>query len=69
MGCGPGLYSLELSKMGYDVLGVDYSQKSIDYARKQNQITQMDTKYIVEDILKFRPSDRYDVCLLYIEFL
>ncbi|QUX20066.1 class I SAM-dependent methyltransferase (plasmid) [Staphylococcus haemolyticus] len=64
LGCGPGLYSLELSKMGYDVLGVDYSQKSIDYARKQNQITQMDTKYIVEDILKFRPSDRYDVCLL-----
>ncbi|WP_155729061.1 class I SAM-dependent methyltransferase, partial [Staphylococcus capitis] len=47
LGCGPGLYSLELSKVGYDVLGVDYSQKSINYARKQAENAQLDTKYII----------------------
>lgn len=64
LGCGPGLYSLELSKVGYDVLGVDYSQKSINYARKQAENAQLDTKYIIENILDFRPSYKFDVCLL-----
>ncbi|MCW4020633.1 MAG: methyltransferase domain-containing protein [Candidatus Bathyarchaeota archaeon] len=33
IGCGPGVYSLELAKRGADVLGVDISQKMLDKAR------------------------------------
>lgn len=35
-GCGPGLYTDLLSKKGYDVIGVDVSLNSLEYARKQN---------------------------------
>ncbi|MCL2472498.1 MAG: hypothetical protein FWF26_02365 [Treponema sp.] len=29
LGCGPGLYSFELGKLGHRVLGVDFNKKSI----------------------------------------
>ena len=35
LGCGPGLYTKRLSDMGYDVTGMDYSRRSIAYAKGQ----------------------------------
>jgi 2-polyprenyl-3-methyl-5-hydroxy-6-metoxy-1,4-benzoquinol methylase len=34
LGCGPGLYTYELGKLGHNVLGVDFNKKSINYAQK-----------------------------------
>ena len=36
LGCGPGLYASEFSQMGHTVTGIDRSNSSIAYARKQN---------------------------------
>jgi len=33
VGCGPGYMSLELSRAGYDVVGIDISEKCIDVAK------------------------------------
>ena len=35
LGCGPGLYAAELARAGYRVTGIDYSRRSIDYAREE----------------------------------
>jgi 2-polyprenyl-3-methyl-5-hydroxy-6-metoxy-1,4-benzoquinol methylase len=34
LGCGPGLYSNSLARAGIDVTGVDFSSRSIAYARE-----------------------------------
>lgn len=39
LGCGPGLYTKRLSEMGYDVTGIDYSKRSIAYAKSQDTKT------------------------------
>jgi 2-polyprenyl-3-methyl-5-hydroxy-6-metoxy-1,4-benzoquinol methylase len=33
LGCGPGLYANRFAQLGLKVTGVDYSKRSIDYAR------------------------------------
>ena len=34
IGCGPGIYAEKFSKEGYQVTGIDYSKRSIDYAQQ-----------------------------------
>lgn len=35
LGCGPGLYSQKLASKGYEVVGVDFNKKSIEYAANE----------------------------------
>ena len=35
LGCGPGLYTARLARLGHTCVGVDYAPASIDYARQQ----------------------------------
>ena len=37
LGCGPGLYSSRLAKLGHDCTGIDFSPASITYAQEQAQ--------------------------------
>jgi 2-polyprenyl-3-methyl-5-hydroxy-6-metoxy-1,4-benzoquinol methylase len=38
LGCGPGLYAYELGKLGHNVLGIDFNEKSINYAQNNKSI-------------------------------
>lgn len=60
LGCGPGLYAKRLSDMGYDVTGMDFSKRSIAYAKSQ------DTKseYIYKNYLELDYADTFDAVLL-----
>jgi SAM-dependent methyltransferase len=49
LGCGPGLYTLRLSRLGYTVTGVDFSPNSIQYARQQAQIEGLPITYFDQD--------------------
>lgn len=60
IGCGPGLYANRLNKLGYSVTGIDYSKRSIDYAKKQNK----DNTYLYQDYLNIDYKDRFDLILL-----
>lgn len=50
LGCGPGLYTSRLSKLGHECVGIDYSPTSItyavDYANKEN----LRCAYLQQDI-------------------
>lgn len=62
LGCGPGLYSLRIAAKGLDVVGVDFSSRSIEYANKHNFFQNL--RYFENDILHFKMNERFDFCLL-----
>lgn len=52
-GCGPGLYTDLLQQLGHDVIGVDISSNSLDYARKQNpDVEYIEMNYVTELLRK-----------------
>ncbi len=60
LGCGPGLYTKRLSDYGFNVVGIDYSIRSIDYAFSQDK----KTKYIYQNYLDLDFVDEFDVVIL-----
>lgn len=64
LGCGPGLYSSRLAKRGYSVTGIDFSQRSINYARKKAKENELDIKYIYQDYLTIDFESEFDVIML-----
>lgn len=64
LGCGPGLYSLPLAHAGYEVLGVDISSRSINYARKQAQGKILQLEYRELDYRELDFNNYFDVVLL-----
>ena len=52
VGCGTGELTLEMAKRGWQVVGVDSSQKAIDMAKKKAQQRKLDVPFYVYDALK-----------------
>jgi len=50
LGCGPGLYTSRLSKLGHECVGVDYSPASIAYAEEQARRERLPCTYLLQDI-------------------
>jgi SAM-dependent methyltransferase len=50
LGCGPGLYTNRLARLGHACTGIDFSPASIAYAREQAEGTGLDCNYIQQDI-------------------
>jgi len=50
MGCGNGRYSVALAKLGYQVVGVDFDEKSINDARRFALLQNADVSFICADI-------------------
>ena len=53
LGCGPGLYAAQFAKKGIQVTGVDYSRRSIDYARQVAQEENLNITYHYQNYLTF----------------
>jgi SAM-dependent methyltransferase len=53
LGCGPGLYSYELGKIGHKVFGIDFNKESINYAKTnkyiKNYVEYKYGNYLLED--------------------
>ncbi len=50
LGCGPGLYASRLSRLGHQVVGIDFSPASIEYARQQAEAEALPVTYFQQDI-------------------
>lgn len=50
LGCGPGLYTSRLAKVGHECIGIDFSPASIAYAREQAEKEKLLCTYIEHDI-------------------
>ena len=63
-GCGPGLYTTRLAQRGADVTGIDFSRRSIDYAREVAVNERLDIRYVTQDYLEFETEERFDLVLM-----
>lgn len=63
-GCGPGLYATRLAKRGANVTGIDFSGRSIRYAKKIAAQRQLNINYVQQDYLCFETQDRFHLVLL-----
>jgi len=69
LGCGPGLYASRLARAGLRVTGVDYSQRSIEYARQYARDHALGIEYRYENYLELADESLYDAaCLIYGDF-
>jgi len=63
-GCGPGLYATRLAKRGANVTGIDFSKRSIDYAKDVAAREQLNINYVNQNYLEFYTEDRFDLVLM-----
>lgn len=60
-GCGPGLYTSRFAELGAAVYGVDFSSRSIEYAREFADRNGLDVIYTEADYLEYRPEGEFDL--------
>ncbi|MGP4021588.1 class I SAM-dependent methyltransferase [Saccharopolyspora sp. 5N708] len=59
-GCGAGEHTILLTKLGYDVQGVDFSARAIERARANAAQQQVDARFEVADALHLGGAPRFD---------
>jgi len=61
--CGPGRHSLELTRRGFRVTGVDRTQQYLDTAIKQASEEGLDIEFVQEDMRTFCRPDTFDAII------
>lgn len=65
LGCGPGLYTELLAKKGHNITGVDFSKTSIEYARQEAKVKNLDTEYVQANYLELEMEENtFDLVIL-----
>lgn len=66
LGCGTGRMTLELSRRGYDMTGIDYSTEMLDVARSAAEAEGQDILWLCQDMREFELYGTVDaaVCCL-----
>ncbi len=64
LGCGPGLYAVQLARRGLAVSGVDISHTSIAYAHSFVAEQKLRINYRCQDYLTITDEKKFDVVLL-----
>ncbi len=54
IGCGTGNYAIYLARNGFQVIGVDFSEKALEIARKNSKKLRLSIKFINADITELR---------------
>jgi len=70
LGCGPGLYTEIYARKGHQVTGVDISNNSIAFAKKEAANKKLDIKYILGDYHELKlPEKKFDlITMIYTDF-
>lgn len=64
LGCGPGIYAEHFRKAGYKVTGIDFSKRSIDYAKEQTLHNKSNIEYNYQNYLTIDYEEQFDVITL-----
>ena len=61
-GCGPGLYTSRFAATGAQVRGIDFSERSLNYARERSrQPGQPPVDYVHQSYLDYESAQRFDL--------
>jgi SAM-dependent methyltransferase len=63
LGCGPGRHSLELTRRGYRVTGVDVTAAHLEKAREQAQAEGLEVEWVQDDMRRFVRANAFDATL------
>ncbi len=63
-GCGPGLYATRLAKKQADVTGIDFSKRSIQYAKEAANREGLSIHYVNQNYLEYETDDRFHIILM-----
>lgn len=63
-GCGPGLYATRLAHKQADVTGIDFSKRSIQYAREVATREGLSIHFENQNYLEFETDDRFHLILM-----
>jgi len=63
-GCGPGLYAARLAQRQADVTGIDFSERSIRYARNAAAEQGLSIRYVNRNYLEFETDERFHLILM-----
>lgn len=61
--CGTGNHAIALSKMGYDLTGIDASKYMVERARQKAEKNSLDIKYCKNKMENFKLSEKFDVII------
>lgn len=62
VGCGAGEHTILLTRLGYDVLGVDYAPSAVEHARRNAEAKGIEARFEVADAMDLG-SQGYDTVL------
>ena len=64
LGCGPGLYTERLARLGHRCVGIDFSPASVAHARARAAEEGLAATYLLEDLRQADPGDGFDLATL-----
>lgn len=64
VGCGPGIYAERFDKLGYTVCGIDFSARSIDYAKQSAEKRNLNIKYVYLNYLTMDFNEKFDLATM-----
>ena len=60
VGCGAGEHTILLTRLGYDVLGIDFAPHAVELARQNAAAKGVDARFEVADAINLGAEARYD---------
>lgn len=64
LGCGPGLYTQRFAEAGHNVTGIDFSKRSIEYAREQSLRNKQFICYHYQDYLTLNYQNIFNLIIM-----
>ena len=63
-GCGPGLYTTKLAQRNADVTGIDFSKRSIQYAKEVADADWLSINYVNQNYLEFETDHKFNLIIM-----
>ena len=60
VGCGTGEHTILLTRLGYDVLGIDFAPQAVEQARRNAEAKDVEARFDVADAMNLGDQPRYD---------
>lgn len=67
--CGEGSFAVAMSKLGFDVTGIDQSPRMIQLARERAREEKAPVTFFVEDMRSIPFEDEFDLCTCFFDSL
>jgi SAM-dependent methyltransferase len=61
IGSGPGLYTTRFAAKGIKTTGIDFSERSIEYAKTMARKDKLDINYVCGNYLDYEPAGKFDL--------